>query len=186
MVRPSRIKAAMSVMALAVACLIAASGEVRAEMTIKNLQVAARSLGFLTGRDIAGLRVAIIYASDIEASKKEAEALVALLGSTFNAGRVTLIPVSPSTVPTTKLSSLDHEDVAFVTDNLKPWYGAIAEEARARHIVTVTSDLDCVINGACVLGVQAEPRVQVLINRAAAVQSAIEFAPGFRMLVTEL
>ena len=92
----------------------------------------------------------------------------------------------PVLLPTGNLPALDNKDVAFVTDDLRQWQPAIAEAARPRHIVTVTSDTECVAAGYCVMAVQAEPRVQVLINRATAVQSSIEFAPGFRLLVTEL
>ena len=159
---------------------------VQAEMTPKELQVAARSLAFLTGREISALKVAIIYSPDIAASKHEAEALAAQLGSAFNAGRVTLVAVPPVSVNVGELPQLDGKDVAFVTDGLKAWYPAIAAASKPRHLVTVTSDFDCVAGGFCVLGVQAEPRVQVLINRALAQQSSIEFAPGFRLLVTEL
>ena len=84
------------------------------------------------------------------------------------------------------LSALENKDVAFVTGSLGAWHAAIAEASARRRIVTVTNDLACVISGNCVMGVRSEPRVQVVINRKLAERSSIEFAPGFRLLVTEL
>lgn len=184
--RISSLSAGLRVTVVATAFLFAAVASVQAEMTPKNLQVAARSLAFLTGRDISKLKIAIIYSPDVLSSKKEAEALAALLNSSFTAGRVTLVAVPPVLLGIGNLPALDNKDVAFVTDDLRQWHSAIAEAAKPRRIVTVTSDLDCVTNGYCVMGVQAEPRVQILINRAAALQSSIDFAPGFRLLVSEL
>ncbi len=157
-----------------------------AEMTEKNLQIAARSLAFMTGRSTGTLRIAIVYAPEIAASKAEADHLMAQIGSGLTAGRVTLIPLPPAQLRIADLAALKDRDVAFVTDGLAAYHATIADAAAASHVVTVTTDLDCVTQAHCVMGVQSEPRVRVLINRAAAQRSAIEFAPGFRLLVTEL
>ncbi len=156
------------------------------EMTAKDLAVAARSLAFLSQRPSGELRTVIIYAPDQDASRREAEALASLLSGGFTAGRVRLIASPPVLIPASSLSSLENKDVAFVTGSLGAWHAAIAEASARRHIITVTNDLGCVISGNCVMGVRSEPRVQVIINRKLADRSSIEFAPGFRLLVTEL
>jgi hypothetical protein len=170
------------------AVLLAASpwGPASAEMTEKNLQIAARSLAFMTGRSIGALKVAIVYAPEIAASKAEADHLVAQLHGNFTAGRVTLIPLPPEQLRVGDLDALKDRDVAFVTDGLTALHATIAAAAAAQKVVTVTTDLDCVTQAHCVMAVQSEPRVRILINRAAAQRSSIEFAPGFRLLVTEL
>jgi hypothetical protein len=63
---------------------------------------------------------------------------------------------------------------------------AIFERTRGQGIVTISTDLDCVRAGLCVMGVAAEPRVQVLVNRAASDAAAVEFMLAFRMMITEL
>ena len=155
-------------------------------MTPKDLQVAARSLAFLTGRDVGRLRIAILYAPDVPASKEEADRLVAAIGTSLSTARVTLVPVSPVLLSVGSLPELDGRDVAFVTSGLERYQAAIGQAAAARKIVTVTADFSCVTSGHCVMGVHSEPRVQVVINRAAALATATQFAPGFRLLVNEL
>ena len=156
------------------------------EMTTKDLAVAARSLAFLSQRATGELRTVIIYAPDQEASRREAEAIASILSGGFTAGRVRLIASPPVLIAASNLSALENKDVAFVTGSLGAWHAAIAEASARRRIVTVTNDLACVISGNCVMGVRSEPRVQVVINRKLAERSSIEFAPGFRLLVTEL
>ena len=156
------------------------------EMTGKDLVVAARSLAFLSQRATSELRTVIIYAPDQDASRREAEAIASLLSGSFSAGRVRLIAASPVLIPASNLSALENKDVAFVTGSLGAWHASIAEASARRHVVTVTNDLSCVTSGNCVMGVRSEPRVQVIINRKLADRSSIDFAPGFRLLVTEL
>ena len=156
------------------------------EMTTKDLAVAARSLAFLSQRPTGELRTVIIYAPDQEASRREAETIASILSGGLSAGRVRLIASPPVLITTSNLSALENKDVAFVTGSLGAWHAAIAEASARRRIVTVSNDLTCVISGNCVMGVRSEPRVQVVINRKLAERSSIEFAPGFRLLVTEL
>jgi hypothetical protein len=173
---------------LAVGCALIACfpNLARAEMTSKDLQVATRSLAFLTGRDIGRLRIAILYAPEVPASKDEADRLAAAIGTSLSAAHVTLVPVSPLLLSVGNLRELEGRDVAFVTSGLESYQAAIGQAAAARKIVTITADFGCVTGGNCVMGVHSEPRVQVLINRAAALATATEFAPGFRLLVNEL
>ena len=156
------------------------------EMSGKDLAVAARSLAFLSQRASGELRTVIIYAPDQDSSRREAEAIASLLSGGFTAGRVRLITSPPVLIPASNLSALENKDVAFVTGSLGAWHASIAEASARRRIVTVTNDMSCVTSGNCVMGVRSEPRVQVVINRKLADRSSIEFAPGFRLLVTEL
>ena len=155
-------------------------------MTEKDLQVAARSLAFLTDRDISHLKVAILYAPDVPASKQEADDLARAIGTSLITARATLVPVSPLLLSVGNMPELAGRDVAFVTQGLERYQEAIAAAAVARKIVTVTADFACVTGGHCVMGVHSEPRVQVLVNHAAALATSTEFAPGFRLLVNEI
>ena len=179
-------RAIYKLLAAGVTFLACCSLSAHAEMTPRDLQVAARSLAFLTGRDVSHLRIAILYAPNVAASKTEADQLAAAVGESLSAARVTLVPVSPLLLSVGNLPELDGRDVAFVTSGLEPYQAAIAQAAAARKIVTITADFNCVTNGNCVMGVHSEPRVQLLINRAAARATSTEFAPGFRLLVNEL
>jgi hypothetical protein len=40
-------------------------------------------------------------------------------------------------------------------------------------------------DGTCAIGVRSHPRVEILVNHAAAEASGIRFSTSFRMLITE-
>ena len=126
-------------------------------------------------------------AANIEADTGGLAAAASANSNTWlSAGRVRLVSSAPLLVPANNLSALENKDVAFVTGSLGAWHASIAEASARRHIVTISNDLACVTSGYCVMGVRSEPRVQVIINRKLADRSSIDFAPGFRLLVTEL
>ena len=100
-----------------------------AEMTEKDLQVAARSLAFLTDRDISHLKVAILYAPDVPASKQEADDLARAIGTSLITARATLVPVSPLLLSVGNMPELAGRDVAFVTQGLERYQEAIAAAA---------------------------------------------------------
>jgi hypothetical protein len=41
-------------------------------------------------------------------------------------------------------------------------------------------------NGACAVGVRSQPRIEVIVNRAAAAASGIVLSAVFRMMITEI
>ena len=58
--------------------------------------------------------------------------------------------------------------------------------SRTRKVPCITFDLAQVRSGACTMGVRAHPRIEVLVNRAAAEASGTEFAAVFRFMITEI
>jgi hypothetical protein len=50
----------------------------------------------------------------------------------------------------------------------------------------VTTDLNQVRDGVCLMGVRSSPKVQIVVNRAAANASGITFATVFRVMITEI
>ena len=162
------------------ACFVTSASAV-AEMTPTDLQVAARALSFME-RPLAGsIRVGILYSPDNPRSVREAEALRDLLGTGLKAGKLELKPflVKVRDAATAKV------DLFF----LAGFVGA-AEANAARisvlKVPCVTADIAQVEGGACLMGVRSIPKVQIMINRAAAKDSGIAFATVFRVMITEI
>ncbi len=64
------------------------------------------------------------------------------------------------------------------------------EQARAARavngtVLTVGSDVSCVIAGACLTAVETQPKVTIYVSRAVAQATGVEFDPNFKMLITE-
>ncbi len=151
-----------------------------AEITPTDLQVAARALSFME-RPLAGsVRVGILYSPGSPRSVREAEALRDLLGSGLKAGKLVLKP---------SLVSI-HDAAAAKVDLffLAGFVGSVeANAARISglQVPCVTTDIAQVEGGACLMGVRSSPKVQIMINRAAAKDSGIAFATVFRVMITE-
>jgi ABC-type uncharacterized transport system substrate-binding protein len=160
---------------------LAYSDTVAAEVTATDVQVAARALSFME-RPLAGaVRVGILYAPDSPRSVREAETLRDMLGTGLKAGKLELKPilVKLSDAATAKV------DLFFLTEFVA------AADANAAGIVAlkrpcVTTDISQVERGACLMGVRSTPKVQIVVNRAAAKDSGVAFATVFRVMITEI
>jgi hypothetical protein len=62
----------------------------------------------------------------------------------------------------------------------------MAAVSAAKMAPCITTDLAQVRDGACVMGIRSTPKVEIMVNRAAATNTGIKFAGVFRMLITEL
>ncbi len=162
------------------ACVVM-SAPTFAEMTPTDLQIAARALSFME-RPLAGsVRVGILYAPDNPRSVREAEALRDLLAAGQKAGKLELTP-----------SLVGIHDVAAAKVDLFFLAGFVSVAAAngagisALKVPCVTTDIAQVEGGACLMGVRSSPKVQIMINRAAARATGVTFATVFRVMITEI
>jgi hypothetical protein len=154
----------------------------KAEMTIADLQIAARALSFME-RPLSGtVRMGIVYIPGDAASEAEAESAVQLLGSGLKAGNLLFTPVRVAL----KNASTAAVDLFFLTDGMGDRSAPVAAAAEKRKLVCVTLDISQVEKGACVLGIQSKPKVRIFVSRAAALASKSSFVTVFLMMVSEI
>lgn len=147
----------------------------------RELQVAGRLLGFIGGIDQPELTTAIVYSGDLAASQ-DARQLEQLLSGGFEAGEYTLMP---RMVSVDELHRLDGADLVLLADNVSGHHSAVFEATRSRNLLSISSESACVDQGLCVMAIQAEPVVEVLVSTSAAEQSQITLAQALRMMVKE-
>lgn len=162
---------------LAGALLCAPAG---AAVTTADMQVLGRALSFLERPMSGEVRVGIVHAPDDALSVQEAESVRRLLGEGLRAGNLILKPVLVDLNDVARAKV----DLLFLVERLDA--GAVRKEIGASKVPCVTADLAKVRSGACALGVRAAPRVEILVNRAAAGRGGIAFATVFRMMITEI
>lgn len=161
------------------AVVLAGSGWAAAEAqaTERDLEVVGRALSFLEGASGSDRTVAIVFDAGAAA---EAEALNAAMAGGLSAGRVTLngqlIPLGQSVAGV---------DAALFVGGAAGDAGAV-QAATSAGVMTVSTDLSCVQSGHCVMGVQSDPAVRILVNRAAAASASVSFSTAFSMMVEEL
>ncbi|MEZ5823673.1 MAG: YfiR family protein [Geminicoccaceae bacterium] len=159
---------------------LATGAEAAAER--RDLEVVARSVGFLTERPSGEVMIGVVADPAVLRSLEEAKSIEALIdkgikGPAFSF-RATGISVD-------QLAELDGIDMLLVTEGLAEHHETIFNAASRLGILTVSTDESCVDSGHCVMWVKGSPSVRIVVNRAAARASNISFQTSFRMLITE-
>jgi ABC-type uncharacterized transport system substrate-binding protein len=153
-----------------------------AEITVTDLQVAARALSFVENPLSGAVRVGIVYASGSPRSVQQAEALRDMLGNGLRAGNLELRPVMVES----KEAANANVDLFFLTEHVATDGTQLSSASMKKQIPCVTTDVGQVRNGACIMGVRSRPKVEILVNRAAAAASGVTFATVFRVMITEI
>lgn len=170
--------------AAAVSLAVAGGAPAWAATGQKDVQVAAKTFGFTDPALSGTVKVGLVYDAANPASQAEAEAVRGILGEGLKAGAATLVPVM---VPVGQLDgALGDVRVVFVMGGMAAHYDRIFAATQARKLLSVSTDAGCVRAGRCVMGVASEPKVEIIVNKAAAEASSVAFSPAFRMMISEI
>ncbi|MEZ5848668.1 MAG: YfiR/HmsC family protein [Geminicoccaceae bacterium] len=148
----------------------------------KDLEVVARSVGFLTEKPRGEVMVGVVADPAVMQSLEEAKSIEALIDSGIRGPAFSFRAIS---IFTNQLADLQDIDMLLVTKGLSEHHQSIFEAASRLGILTVSTDESCVDSGHCVMWVKGSPSVRIVVNRAAARASNISFQTSFRMLITE-
>jgi hypothetical protein len=148
--------------------------------SVKDLGVAGRALTFLENGPSGNAVLGVVYDPSKPGSVAEKNAIMAALGSGMAAGSVTL---TGKPVETSAIGGVSGVAALYVTDGVS--FAAVGAAAKAKRLVTVGSEA-CAEAGACVMGVATEPKVDIVVNRAAAAAVGASFKAAFRMMIHEI
>jgi hypothetical protein len=151
-----------------------------ASMSSKDLKVLGSALGFLQPATTGPQTLAIAYVPDDEASRRDAEEIAVLMGAGLRAGRAVFQPKLLDT------ASLGVGGYAAILAAAGADGERVMAASRAARVLCATASFAAVQAGRCVMAVRAEPRVQILVNHAAAVATGVDFAPAFLMMIREI
>jgi hypothetical protein len=151
-----------------------------ASLSAKGLKVLGSALSCLQPEPIGQLVIAIAYAAGDDASRRDAEALAALMGDGLRAGRAVFFPKLADT------ASLGGGGYAAILAAAGADGERLMAASRSARVLCVTADFAAVQAGRCVMAIRAEPRVDVLVNHAAAAATGVELAPAFLMMIREI
>ena len=167
---------------LATCCLVLFCATARAQFTLSDLQIAGRALGFLEKPLSGDVKAGIVYTPEDPKSVAEAEALKSLLGDGLRVGNVKLLPVL---VPVTELSHADAALFLLTAGITDAGTKSVTAAAVAKHTPCITTDLAQVRAGVCAMGVRAQPKIEIFVNRATAASTNLAFSAVFRIMITE-
>jgi hypothetical protein len=167
---------------LMIGLLLAMGSTAQAAVTSSDLQIMGRALGFLNKPPSGDVRTGIVVARGNSQSEREGEELLRLLGAGLHIGNVTLKPVL---VYITDVAQAD-VGVFILTNGLGAAAAPLGPVAAQKQIACLTTDIEQVHSGRCVMGVSSKPKIQILVNRAVAAQGKLAFSSVFRMMITEI
>jgi ABC-type uncharacterized transport system substrate-binding protein len=153
-----------------------------ADVTQNDMLVAGRVIGFIDSLKRGDVRVGIVYDPNVAQSSQQAAELNTLMSNGLRIGSLTLRPVL---LPIAKLGNGD-AGLFFLTEGLGTQAAGVGRASRDHKIPCITFDLSQVRNGICAIGVRAQPRIDVIVNRAAAEASGTVLAAVFRIMITEI
>jgi hypothetical protein len=148
--------------------------------TAKDLQVLGRAVAFMQPPPLQDSVIAIAYVAGNAASRQDAEAIAALIGSGLQAGRVVLRP------KLIDIGSVNTAGVPVVIAADGANGARLSAATRASGTLCVTTETEAVRSGLCAMAIITEPRVEILVNHAASAAAGIEFAAAFRMMIREI
>jgi hypothetical protein len=151
-----------------------------ASLSGKDLKVLGSALAWTQPEPVGQLVIAIVYVANDEASRKDAEAIAALMGDGLHAGKAVFQPKLFDT------GSLSNGGYGAILAAVNADGDRIIAASRAARVLCITADFAAVQAGRCVMAIRAEPRVQVLVNHAAAAATGVDFAPAFLMMIREI
>lgn len=170
-----RLAAAPMLLAGAMTLLVSGTAAAAAPSQ-KDLQIIGRVLGFLDPPLGGEVTVGIVSDGDPAAAQATAD----LMSSGLKAGNVTLVP---------KLVDTAGAAAAGVQVLLVPAPAAagaqVVSAMAGKKTLVVSTDPACVDAGTCVMSVQSEPSVEIVMNRAKAQETGISLGSAFRMMIKE-
>ncbi len=111
----------------------------------------------------------------------EANRIAAFFGDGLRAGNLL---VRPRLVTLEKVGEAGPAAL-LLTDAAAAQAAMVARVVAGRSVLTVSSDRGLIDAGSVVMVVRSEPRVEILVNRAAAQTAGVNFAAAFRMMIQE-
>jgi hypothetical protein len=146
----------------------------------KDLQLLSRSLGFIENIPADGNKLVIVYDPANSHSLQQAQEIKAAIGPALKSRNRSLIPTLSKI---DELSSQTNVGALFLTSGLGT-EAKVSALTKSDKIVCSTFDLLQVKNGHCLIGVQSEPKVEIIVSKSYADAIQVEFDPAFRMLIT--
>lgn len=147
-----------------------------------NLQVLARTLGFMDPPMKGRLKVGILYDPASTAATRDANALAGQFAGGLRSGGLVL---EARLVPIAEAGRAD-VDLFLLSRGNGARAAAVPPVLKARKLPCLSTDLDQVRAGHCTIGLQSAPRVEIILNTGLAADSDMAFASVFRMMIKEL
>ena len=147
----------------------------------REVQVAGRTLTFLDNGPTGKVVFAVVFDPSKPASVAEKDQVMAALGAGMVVGGVTIVGKA---VDSGSVAATSGVAAFYLTHGVN--YAAVGGIAKSKKILSISADMACVNSGACVMGVAASPKVEIVVNSASAAAIGASFKAAFKMMIKEI
>jgi hypothetical protein len=147
----------------------------------REVQVAGRTLTFLDNGPSGKVTFAVVFDPSKPASVAEKDEVMAALGAGMAVGAVTVVGKA---VDVGSVAGTSGVGAFYLTHGVN--YASVGAAAKSKKILSISSDMACVQSGACVMGVAASPKVEIVVNSASAGAVGASFKAAFKMMIKEI
>ncbi|MFN3228288.1 MAG: hypothetical protein ACK41P_00370 [Asticcacaulis sp.] len=147
----------------------------------REIQVAGRTLTFLEGGPSGRVVFAVVFDPSKPASVAEKDQIMGALGSGMAAGGATVVGKA---VEAGDVAGTSGVGAFYLTRGVN--FASAGAAAKSKKVLVISSDMACVKSGACVMGVSASPKVEIVVNSASAAAVGVKFKAAFKMMIKEI
>ncbi len=147
----------------------------------REIQVAGRTLTFLDNGPSGRVTFAVVFDPSKPASVAEKDEVMAALGAGMAVGAVTVVGKA---VDVGSVAGTTGVGAFYLTHGVN--YASVGAAAKSKKILSISSDMACVQSGACVMGVAASPKVEIVVNSSSAGAVGASFKAAFKMMIKEI
>lgn len=149
----------------------------------KDLQVIGRAITFLEAPPKGAAEIGVLLNPSDPKSVAEAAEVQALIGGGLTIDQLKLTARLVPIADLNRTSGLS----ALIVLTASPEMLALVEAAgTGQKLLTISTDLACVQQGACVMGARSEPKIEIVLNKPLAQAAGITFSTAFRMMIKEI
>jgi hypothetical protein len=153
---------------------------IAASLSPQEVQVLGKALNFVQLPPRSSTTIAVVYASSDAASRADAEQIAAEIGDGFRVGNVVF---TPRTIDIAALATIEP---AVIVTAAGANGDAVTRASREHQALCVTAELAAVRSGSCIMTIQSNPKVEIVLNTSAARAAGVAFPIAFHMMVREL
>jgi hypothetical protein len=146
----------------------------------RDVQILAKVIGFLEPPPSGAATIGIAYDPASAASKRDAEEIASYFGEGLKGGSAFLKP------KLTTIGDLANGGFVAVIAAAGAKVEKIYSVTKSLHVACVTANTEDVQVGQCLVAVKSAPKVEILINRAAAASSGVGFGSAFLLMAHEI
>ncbi len=147
-----------------------------------DLSVGLKTLPLLTEKMSGAVVVAVVFDPAKPNSKAEAESIKAMIDSGMEPpGGIKLTATLVSSNEGHKMAGAK---IVYIAQG--SCSDAVAATATAGGMLTISTDIDCVKAGKCIIGVVSKPNIEIYYSKAASDAAKIGFSQAFSMLVKQV